>query len=78
MAWALAQDGALVDLVVTEAPALVSVSYGPYARWITPLQDAGIVVATQIGTLEEARDAERAGVDVLVARGRGGRRPRAR
>ena len=69
MAWALAQDDAMVDLVVAEAPALVSVSYGPYERWIAPLQDAGIVVATQVGTLQEARDAEHAGVDVLVARG---------
>ena len=69
MAWALAQDDTMVDLVVAEAPALVSVSYGPYERWIAPLQDAGIVVATQVGTLQEARDAEQAGVDVLVARG---------
>ena len=69
MAWALAQDAALFDVVVGEAPALVSVSYGPYERWIAPLQAAGIVVATQVGTLEEAVAAEQAGVDVLVARG---------
>ena len=60
MAWALAQDDALVDVVVGEAPALVSVSYGPYERWIAPLQAAGIVVATQVGTLEEAVAAEQA------------------
>ena len=69
MAWALAQDDALVDVIVAEAPALVSVSYGPYERWVAPLQDAGIVVATQAGTLGEAVAAEQAGVDVLVARG---------
>jgi len=69
MAWALAQDDALVDVVVAEEPALVSVSYGPYERWIPPLRAAGIVVATQVGTLEEARAAEQAGVDLLVARG---------
>jgi len=69
MAWALAQDDALVDVVVAEDPALVSVSYGPYERWIAPLRAAGIVVATQVGTLEEARAAEQAGVDLLVARG---------
>jgi len=69
MAWALAQDDALVDVVVAEEPALVSVSYGPYERWIAPLRAAGIVVATQVGTLEEARAAEQAGVDLLVARG---------
>jgi len=69
MAWALAQDDTLVDVVLAEAPALVSVSYGPYERWIEPLRAAGIVVATQVGTLEEARVAEQAGVDLLVARG---------
>ncbi len=69
MAWALALDDALVDVVVGEAPALVSVSYGPYERWIPRLQAAGIVVATQVGTLGEAVAAEQAGVDLLVARG---------
>lgn len=60
---------ALVDVVAAEAPALVSVSYGPFERWIAPLQAAGVVVATQVGTLEEALAAEQAGVDLLVARG---------
>lgn len=69
MAWALAQDDALAGVVAEQAPALVSVSYGPYERWVAPLQAAGVVVATQVGTLEEALAAERAGVDVLVARG---------
>jgi nitronate monooxygenase len=69
LAWALAQDDALVDVVAGEAPALVSLSYGPFERWIAPLRDAGIAVATQVGTLEEALAAEQAGVDVLVARG---------
>lgn len=69
MAWALAQDDQLVDVVTPEAPALVSVSYGPYERWIPPLQASGIAVATQVGTLDEARMAEDAGVDVIVARG---------
>jgi nitronate monooxygenase len=69
MAWALAEDDTLVGVVAEEAPALVSVSYGPYRRWVPRLQDAGIVVATQVGTLDEARAAEQAGVDVVVARG---------
>jgi nitronate monooxygenase len=69
LAWTLAQDDALVDVVAGEAPALVSLSYGPYERWIAPLQAAGIVVATQVGTLGDAVAAEQAGVDLLVARG---------
>ncbi len=69
LAWALAQDDALVEVIVAEAPALVSLSYGPYERWIAPLQAAGIVAATQAGTMEEAVAAERAGIDLVVARG---------
>ena len=69
LAWALAQDDVLVEVVAAEAPALVSVSYGPYERWVAPLQAAGVVVATQVGTLSEARLAEQAGIDVIVARG---------
>ncbi len=69
MAWALAQDDRLVEAVVAEAPALVSVSYGPYERWVRVLQQAGIVVATQVGMLAEAVAAQQAGVDLLVARG---------
>ena len=69
MAWALAQDDTLVSAVVAERPALVSVSYGPYERWVSALQGAGIVVTTQVGTLAEAVAAQRAGVDLLVARG---------
>ena len=69
MAWALAEDDRLVAEVVAQRPALVSVSYGPYDRWVRPLQDAGIAVATQVGTLQEALAAQSAGVDLLVARG---------
>lgn len=69
MAWALAQEDSLVEHVAAQAPDLVSISYGPYERWIAPLRAAGIVVATQVGTLDEARAAEQAGVDLIVARG---------
>jgi nitronate monooxygenase len=69
MAWVLAENDAVVELVAAEAPALVSVSYGPYDRWVRVLQEAGIAVATQVGTLAEARAAEQSGVDLLVARG---------
>lgn len=69
MAWALAQDDALLEVVAEQAPDLVSVSYGPYERWVAPLQTTGCVVATQAGTLAEAVAAEQAGVDLVVARG---------
>jgi nitronate monooxygenase len=58
-----------MDAVVDLAPPLVSVSFGPYQRHVATLKRAGITVATQAGTVEEARAAERAGVDLIVARG---------
>lgn len=69
LAWALPERPDLLDAVLAARPALVSVSYGPYEPYVSRFQAAGIVVATQAGTLEEAAAAERAGVDVVVARG---------
>jgi nitronate monooxygenase len=69
MAWTLPNVPAHLDAVIAAAPALVSVSYGAYAGYVAPLHAAGIAVATQVGTTAEAREAERAGVDVIVARG---------
>ncbi|WP_326645387.1 nitronate monooxygenase [Nonomuraea fuscirosea] len=69
MAWALEERPGQLDAVLEARPALVSVSYGDFARYVEPLRAAGITVATQAGTTREALEAERAGVDVIVARG---------
>lgn len=69
MAWALADNPGQLDAVVAERPALVSVSFGDFERPVDLLKQAGIRVTTQVGNLEEARRATRAGVDLLVARG---------
>jgi nitronate monooxygenase len=69
MAWALEDNPAQLDAVIDLRPALVSVSFGPYPRYLRPLRQAGITVATQVGNLAEARAAEQAGVDLIVARG---------
>ncbi|SEN58646.1 NAD(P)H-dependent flavin oxidoreductase [Nonomuraea pusilla] len=69
IAWTLARDPAKLDAVLAARPALVSVSFGPYAEHLGKLRAAGIVVVTQAGTTEEAVAAERAGVDAVVARG---------
>ncbi len=69
LAWLLADHPGQLDAVVAARPALVSVSYGPYPRYLPALREAGVTVATQAGTLAEARAAEQAGVDVIVARG---------
>lgn len=69
LAWTLEANPALLDAVADLAPPLVSVSYGPYERHLAILKQAGSAVATQVGTLFEARAAEEAGVDLIVARG---------
>ncbi|MFI6992617.1 NAD(P)H-dependent flavin oxidoreductase [Nonomuraea wenchangensis] len=69
MAWALPGNPEQLDAVLAARPALVSVSYGDLGPYVEPLRAAGITVAAQAGTTEEALDAERAGVDVVVARG---------
>jgi nitronate monooxygenase len=69
LAWALANNPGQLDAVIAARPALVSVSFGAYWRYLPALRQAGVTVATQAGTLTEARAAEQAGVDVIVARG---------
>jgi nitronate monooxygenase len=69
LAWVVEQEPAQLDATIACRPALVSVSYGDYARFVPALRDAGIVVATQVGTPDEALAAAAAGVDVIVARG---------
>lgn len=68
-AWALEHNPGQLDAVLAAGPALVSVSYGPYAKHLPRLKQAGLTVATTVGNLQEARAAEQAGIDVIVARG---------
>jgi len=76
LAWSLPDQPAVLDLLLAEAddqqwqrPALASVSFGVYAPYVRTLQDAGITVATQAGTVADALAAEDAGVDLVIARG---------
>jgi nitronate monooxygenase len=68
-AWALEHNPGQLDAVIAAGPALVSVSYGSYAKHLPRLHAAGQVVATTVANLREARAAEAAGIDVIVARG---------
>lgn len=68
-AWALEGNPGQLDAALASDALLVSVSYGPYAGFVPRLRSAGKVVATTVATLAEARAAEAAGVDVIVARG---------
>ncbi|HWD81673.1 MAG TPA: nitronate monooxygenase [Kribbella sp.] len=69
MAWSVAERPEHLEAVLELRPDLVSLSFGDYAPYVGPLQEAGIVVATQAGTVADARTAVDAGVDVIVARG---------
>ncbi len=69
MAWSVRERPEHLEAVLELKPALVSLSFGEYTPYVEPLQKAGIVVATQAGTVADAREAIDAGVDVIVARG---------
>ncbi len=67
--WCLPARPEQLEAALAARPALLSISFGPFEEHVASVRDAGIVMATQAGTLEEARAAEAAGVDVVVARG---------
>lgn len=69
MAWSVAERPEHLQAVLDLKPDLVSLSFGNYQPYLEPLQAEGIVVATQAGTVADAREAIEAGVDVIVARG---------
>jgi nitronate monooxygenase len=72
MAWALERDQAPLEAALETDAALVSVSFGAFEEPVRRVKEAGRLVTTQVGTVDEARRAEAAGVDFVVARGREG------
>jgi nitronate monooxygenase len=69
MAWTLERDSGPFDATLAASPALVSIGFGDYEKFVRPLQATGVVVATQVGNLHEANLAEQYGVDLIVVRG---------
>lgn len=73
LAWSLPDRPQLPEAVLDtdshRPPALVSVSYGDFSPYVPLLHEAGVVVATQVGTVVEAAEAAEAGVDLVVVRG---------
>ncbi|MQY20462.1 NAD(P)H-dependent flavin oxidoreductase [Nocardia macrotermitis] len=67
--WVVATQPGLLDRAIAAEPVLISVSFGTDMSWVDRVRDAGIRTATQVYNAEEAKRAERSGVDVLVARG---------
>lgn len=69
LAWLLDHQPDLLDATIAMGPALISVSFGECEPYLRRVRDAGIVAVTQVGTVDEARHAADAGVDIVVARG---------
>ena len=69
LAWALEAAPGQLEAALELRPALVSVSFGPYAGPVRRLREAGILTATQVGSLADLDEAVEAGVDVVVVRG---------
>jgi len=67
--WALDQDAAVLDAAVACSPVLISLSFGDPTPYVRRARSGGASVASQVGTLDEARRAIDAGVDALIARG---------
>ncbi|WP_238993361.1 NAD(P)H-dependent flavin oxidoreductase [Nocardioides caldifontis] len=70
MAWALERDPRPLEAALETDTALVSVSFGAFEEPLRRAKAAGKLVTTQVGNVAEARRAEQAGVDLVVARGR--------
>lgn len=61
---------AMLEVLLEQRPAVVSFHFGlPPSDWSARLKDAGIVLLACVTTPAEARQAEAAGVDALVAQG---------
>jgi len=67
--WRLRREPGLLDAALRAVPALISISFGEDPSWVGRVQDAGILTATQVFDVEDARRAADSGVDVLIARG---------
>ncbi|MEW2481342.1 nitronate monooxygenase [Mycobacterium sp. NPDC049093] len=67
--WVVHDRPDLFDVALAAQPALLSVSFGEDWDWVRRAHDAGLTVTTQVATVDAARRAVDAGVDVVVARG---------
>ncbi|OBK39929.1 2-nitropropane dioxygenase [Mycobacterium sp. 1245111.1] len=67
--WVMRKEAGLFEAALAAQPKLISVSFGTDLSWVDRVHDAGIVAATQVYNGEEARRAQDAGIDLVVARG---------
>lgn len=69
MNWALEERPELLEAVLAERPAAVSLSFGDPSPYVERVREAGAVVMSQVQDGEKAKRAVEANVDVLVAQG---------
>lgn len=73
--WAITKHPDMFERALAAAPTLISVSFGAWQTgssapaWVASARAVGAYTVTQVATVNEARAAEAAGVDALVARG---------
>ncbi len=67
--WVMRKEAGLFEAALAAQPVLISVSFGTDLSWVSRVHDAGIAAATQVYNSDEARRAQDAGMDVIVARG---------
>ena len=67
--WVMRKEAGLFEAALAARPVLISVSFGTDLSWVSRVHDAGIAAATQVYNGAEARIAEDAGIDLIVARG---------
>lgn len=69
MVWSLSDRPELLDAAIAAKPFLLSLSFGDPTPYVERCHEAGILVATQVGSRQGAEAAQAAGVDVIVAQG---------
>ena len=67
--WVMRKEAGLFEAALAAQPRLISVSFGTDLSWVGRVHDAGIAAATQVYNSDEARRAQDAGIDLVVARG---------
>ncbi len=67
--WSLAQNPALLDLVLSHQPKAVMLSFGDAKPFAVKIRDAGATLICQCQTLAHVADALDAGADIIVAQG---------
>ena len=69
MAWALPQRPELLEAAIASKPFVISMTGGSIVPYAARVREAGIRIVAQVNTGDDAREAEAAGADLIVAQG---------